>query len=37
MATSLQYDGSSYIAADEKLRARLEARLGKQDGDCIIC
>ncbi|KXN87082.1 hypothetical protein AN958_09292 [Leucoagaricus sp. SymC.cos] len=37
MATSLQYSQSSYIAPDEKLRARLEARLSKQDSECIIC
>ncbi|KAF9445949.1 hypothetical protein P691DRAFT_762050 [Macrolepiota fuliginosa MF-IS2] len=37
MATSLQYNGSSYIAADETLRAQFEARLGKPDTECIIC
>ncbi|XP_006460566.1 hypothetical protein AGABI2DRAFT_203651 [Agaricus bisporus var. bisporus H97] len=37
MATSLQYSESSYIALDEKLRGRLEARLAKQEHDCIIC
>ena len=32
--------GTSYIAADEKLRGRFEAKLRKpvnSDGDCIIC
>ncbi|KAF5356769.1 hypothetical protein D9756_006539 [Leucocoprinus leucothites] len=37
MATSLQYSESSYIAPDEKLRVRFEARLSKQDSECIIC
>jgi len=39
MAASLQYAGSSYIAPDETLRARLEARLAKteHDGECVIC
>lgn len=37
MGSSLQYAGSSYIAADEKLRARLEARLCKPEAECIIC
>ncbi|GBE80818.1 hypothetical protein SCP_0305380 [Sparassis crispa] len=37
MANSLQYDGSSYIGSDESLQARLEARLGKPDAQCIIC
>lgn len=31
------YRGSSYIVADEKLRARLGARLCKPEGECIIC
>ncbi|KAJ7879911.1 hypothetical protein B0H14DRAFT_2707847 [Mycena olivaceomarginata] len=34
---SLQYAGSPYIAADETLRGRLEARLAKPEADCIIC
>lgn len=37
MGSSLQYAGSSYIAADEKLRARLEARLCKPEAECVIC
>lgn len=37
MGSSLQYAGSSYIAADEQLRARLEARLCKPEAECIIC
>ncbi|KAH9949313.1 hypothetical protein B0H21DRAFT_820304 [Amylocystis lapponica] len=38
MANSLQYNGSSYLGADECLHARLEARLAKPDGaECIIC
>lgn len=37
MANSLQYTGSSYIAADESLQARLEARLAKPEAECIIC
>ncbi|TFK32424.1 hypothetical protein BDQ12DRAFT_501938 [Crucibulum laeve] len=36
MGASLQYAGSSYIAPDEKLRARLEARLGKPEAECVI-
>ncbi|KAF5374634.1 hypothetical protein D9615_008916 [Tricholomella constricta] len=37
--SSLQYAGTSYIAPDETLRARLEARLGRAtaDSDCTIC
>ncbi|KAJ3561838.1 hypothetical protein NP233_g9949 [Leucocoprinus birnbaumii] len=37
MASSLQYSQSSYILPDEKLRARFEARLSKQETECIIC
>ncbi|TFK25382.1 hypothetical protein FA15DRAFT_617912 [Coprinopsis marcescibilis] len=38
IASTLQYNGTSYIAADEKLRARFEARLRKpEDPDCVIC
>ncbi|KAJ7696582.1 hypothetical protein B0H17DRAFT_1130967 [Mycena rosella] len=33
----LQYAGSPYIAADETLRGRLEARLAKPEADCVIC
>ncbi|KAJ7654448.1 hypothetical protein DFH06DRAFT_1282352 [Mycena polygramma] len=34
---SLQYAGCPYIAADEILRGRLEARLAKPEAECIIC
>ncbi|KAF7356520.1 hypothetical protein MVEN_00985600 [Mycena venus] len=34
---SLQYAGCPYIAADETLRGRLEARLAKPEAECIIC
>ncbi|KAJ7759233.1 hypothetical protein B0H16DRAFT_1720643 [Mycena metata] len=34
---SLQYAGCPYIASDETLRGRLEARLAKPEADCIIC
>jgi len=39
MGSSLQYAGTSYIAPDETLRARLEARLGRaaSDSECTIC
>ncbi|KAL0955454.1 hypothetical protein HGRIS_001696 [Hohenbuehelia grisea] len=37
MGSSLQYAGTSYIAADGTLRARLEARLAKPEAECIIC
>lgn len=37
MAESLQYNASPYVAADGSLTARLEARLGRPDGECIIC
>ncbi|KAJ7446715.1 hypothetical protein FB451DRAFT_1355035 [Mycena latifolia] len=33
----LQYAGCPYIAADETLRGRLEARLAKPEADCVIC
>lgn len=36
-AIKLQYTNNPYIGADEKLRARFEARLGKSDKECIIC
>ncbi|EAU91950.1 hypothetical protein CC1G_11136 [Coprinopsis cinerea okayama7 len=38
-ASTLQYSGTSYIAPDEKLRARFEARLQKSEDnqECIIC
>ncbi|PCH35648.1 hypothetical protein WOLCODRAFT_107631 [Wolfiporia cocos MD-104 SS10] len=36
-ANSLTYQGSPYISADNSLQARLEARLGKPDTECIIC
>ncbi|KAJ7043692.1 hypothetical protein C8F04DRAFT_727201 [Mycena alexandri] len=34
---NLQYAGCPYIASDETLRGRLEARLAKPEADCIIC
>ncbi len=34
---ALQHEGSPYIRADDVLRARLEARLAKPEGECIIC
>ncbi|KAJ6581604.1 hypothetical protein B0H19DRAFT_1018567 [Mycena capillaripes] len=34
---SLQYAGCPYIAGDETLRGRLEARLAKPEAECIIC
>ncbi|ESK86122.1 hypothetical protein Moror_9312 [Moniliophthora roreri MCA 2997] len=37
MANSLQYAGSSYIGADDSLRARLEAKLAKPEAECVIC
>lgn len=37
MGNSLQYDGSSYISPDGSLKARIEAKLGKPDAECIIC
>ncbi|RDB20722.1 hypothetical protein Hypma_012160 [Hypsizygus marmoreus] len=40
LGSSLQYAGTSYIAPDEKLRVRLEARLGRSsvpETECIIC
>ncbi|KAF8058527.1 hypothetical protein FPV67DRAFT_1428150 [Lyophyllum atratum] len=39
MGSSLQYAGTSYIAPDEVLRARLEARLGRAsaDSECTVC
>ncbi|KAJ7255516.1 hypothetical protein B0H12DRAFT_1202187 [Mycena haematopus] len=33
----LQYAGCPYIASDETLRGRLEARLAKPEAECIIC
>ncbi|GLB38069.1 hypothetical protein LshimejAT787_0411200 [Lyophyllum shimeji] len=38
MGSSLQYAGTSYIAPDETLRARLEARLSRaaSDSECTI-
>ncbi|KAJ7170494.1 hypothetical protein C8R43DRAFT_1085457 [Mycena crocata] len=33
----LQYAGCPYIAADERLVGRLEARLARPEADCIIC
>ncbi|KAJ7782043.1 hypothetical protein DFH07DRAFT_792414 [Mycena maculata] len=33
----LQYVGCPYIAADETLHGRLEARLVKPQAECIIC
>ncbi|KAJ3523188.1 hypothetical protein NMY22_g11556 [Coprinellus aureogranulatus] len=36
-AATLQYAGTPYIAADEKLRGRLEARLKMPETDCVIC
>ncbi|KAF6752193.1 hypothetical protein DFP72DRAFT_905204 [Ephemerocybe angulata] len=35
-AATLQYAGNPYIAADEKLRVRLEASLRMPEHDCII-
>ncbi|KAF9486995.1 hypothetical protein BDN71DRAFT_1485397 [Pleurotus eryngii] len=37
MGASLQYAGTSYIAKDAVLRARLEARLRKPEAECVIC
>ncbi|KAF9524749.1 hypothetical protein CPB83DRAFT_773328 [Crepidotus variabilis] len=37
LASKLQYSNNPYIGPDEKLRGRLEARLGKPEADCIIC
>ncbi|KAF4562700.1 hypothetical protein EYR36_004094 [Pleurotus pulmonarius] len=37
MGASLQYSGTSYIAKDSVLRARLEARLRKPEAECVIC
>ncbi|PPQ94817.1 hypothetical protein CVT25_007454 [Psilocybe cyanescens] len=37
MGANLQYGNNPYIGPDEKLRGRLEARLGKSEADCIIC
>ncbi|KAF7437582.1 hypothetical protein PC9H_004424 [Pleurotus ostreatus] len=37
MGASLQYSGTSYIARDAMLRARLEARLRKPEAECVIC
>lgn len=40
MGSGLQYTGTSYIALDETLRARLEAHIGKPSichPECIIC
>jgi hypothetical protein len=31
------FRGNPYIAADEKLRGRLEGRLKVPDADCTIC
>ncbi|KAJ2917681.1 hypothetical protein MD484_g2713, partial [Candolleomyces efflorescens] len=36
-ATTLQYAGNPYIAADEKLRGSLEAKLRMPEQDCVIC
>ncbi|KAF7308865.1 hypothetical protein MKEN_01086400 [Mycena kentingensis (nom. inval.)] len=33
----IQYTGSPYISVDESFTARLEARLVKPEGECIIC
>ncbi|KAJ6591481.1 hypothetical protein DFH09DRAFT_1358068 [Mycena vulgaris] len=33
----LQYAGCPYIATDETLHGRLEARLAKPEADCVIC
>lgn len=38
MGASLTYEGSAYLGADGRLRASLEARLGKRDEmECVIC
>jgi hypothetical protein len=39
VAAKLQRPNNPYIGSDEKLQARLEARLGKpgRDNDCIVC
>ncbi|KAJ3503005.1 hypothetical protein NLJ89_g8628 [Agrocybe chaxingu] len=39
MGANLQYGNNPYIGPDEKLRGRLEARLGKPDteSECVIC
>lgn len=37
MGASLQYSGTSYIAKDAVLRARLEARLRRPEAECVIC
>ncbi|KAF8161651.1 hypothetical protein B0H34DRAFT_796403 [Crassisporium funariophilum] len=37
MGANLQYGNNPYVGPDEKLRARLEARLGKPETECIIC
>ncbi|CAA7263067.1 unnamed protein product [Cyclocybe aegerita] len=39
MGANLQYGNNPYIGSDEKLRGRLEARLGKpeRDDECVIC
>jgi hypothetical protein len=36
-AFMLYYSGCTYIASDGSLTAKLEARLAKPDGECIIC
>lgn len=37
LSAKLQYSNNPYIGSDEKLRGRLEARLGKPEAECIIC
>uniref|UniRef100_A0A8H7XXQ4 Uncharacterized protein n=1 Tax=Psilocybe cubensis TaxID=181762 RepID=A0A8H7XXQ4_PSICU len=37
LGVNLQYGNNAYIGPDEKLRGRLEARLGKSEADCVIC
>ncbi|KAK0451452.1 hypothetical protein EV421DRAFT_1703200, partial [Armillaria borealis] len=36
MGQTQQFGGTSYIASDEVLRARLETRLSKQGSECVI-
>lgn len=38
MGASLTYEGSAYLGGDGKLRASLQARLGKRDEmECVVC
>ncbi|KAK7051213.1 hypothetical protein VNI00_004713 [Paramarasmius palmivorus] len=37
MGTTLRSPNSTYISAEETLKARFEARLAKPESDCVIC